>query len=239
MDSDRAGSDMHSKFHLNALQLRLQSEKLWHETDYFSRESCRASADFIPAMLEMAHITEDEAKDSEIFEAKLHTSGLLENLAIAEHLRWNAFHYAMGFIPMSFEEVTNRYNQGIKPFQKDMSQLKHACLVGWDELDDLSELINGLQESFYVNGSENNFIVDSKDDFIDDFIGHSKNNLISNSENDLLDKSKVHLTTELENNLVIGLKANSEQKPVDYKEMDRANILNIPRTLNNYLFQIS
>ena len=76
----------------------------------------------------------------------------MENLAKSEHLRWCAFHYSMGFSPMTKEEFNKRaerYKQEIsqnveKPIRinKDMDKKIHACLIEWDELDMLSEAEN-------------------------------------------------------------------------------------------------
>lgn len=111
----------------------------WMDCDYFSRQSCRASADFVPAMLRAAG---KQPEDWNLTDAQL------ENLSITEHLRWCAFHYCMGFAPMSDEEFCARsetYRQqkaaGEKPLRiaKNMAGRTHACLVSWEELDRLSE----------------------------------------------------------------------------------------------------
>ncbi len=75
------------------------------------------------------------------------TKPLSENLAIAEHLRWNAFHFAMGYTPMSAAELRERASICDKPtkaIRKDAVHLRHACLVDWDELDELSRLMTEL-----------------------------------------------------------------------------------------------
>lgn len=116
----------------------------WMECDYFSRQSCRASADFAGAMLRMAGVSADEAMQ------RWQPSGeLLLNLSKTEHLRWNAFHYCMGFTTMSDEEFDSRAAQYRQQLQSDgkasiritknMTGRTHACLVSWEELKDLSE----------------------------------------------------------------------------------------------------
>lgn len=111
----------------------------WMACDYFSRQSCRASADFIPAMLRAAG---KSPQDWNLTEAQL------ENLSITEHLRWCAFHYCMGFSPMTREEYDARTETYLQQKQagqptirigKNMADRTHACLVPWDELDVLSE----------------------------------------------------------------------------------------------------
>ena len=119
--------------------------KNWLECDYFSRQSCRASADFLPAMLRAAgKNTADVSKGDWCL-----TDAQKENLSKTEHLRWCAFHYCMGFSPMSDEEFDARANIYIEQVKQDgkptirigknMTGRTHACLIGWDELDRLSE----------------------------------------------------------------------------------------------------
>jgi len=108
----------------------------WMECDYFSRQSCRAAADFVPAMLRAAGKTGIDG-DWEL------TDSQIENLSKTEHLRWCAFHYCMGFSPMTdaeFDERTEAYRQGNSiRIGKNMTGRTHACLIPWDALDALSE----------------------------------------------------------------------------------------------------
>lgn len=116
----------------------------WLNCDYFSRMSCRATADFIPAMLRMAGKTAQQVRE----EGWELTREQLENMSRTEHLRWCAFHFCMGFAPMTAEEYDAReakYLQqvaaGEKPLRvgKNMQDRTHACLIGWEELDALSQ----------------------------------------------------------------------------------------------------
>lgn len=117
----------------------------WMNCDFFSRMSCRASADFMDAMLKAAGKTEDQVLAGDwVLSEKL-----LENLSIMEHLRWCAFHFCMGFSPMTAQEYdsrTARYlaekaetgNSRIR-IGKNMQDRTHACLIPWEALDKLSE----------------------------------------------------------------------------------------------------
>ncbi len=116
----------------------------WMVCDYFSRQSCRASADFAGALLRMAGITAQEAMEN------WQPSGeLLLNLSKTEHLRWNAFHFCMGFNTMSQEEFDSRAAQYRKQLEdegkatirigKNLAAQTHACLVSWEGLRELSE----------------------------------------------------------------------------------------------------
>ena len=118
-------------------------QESWLTCDYFSRQSCRTSADFVPAMLYAVGKTPAEAASNWSL-----TEAQLENLSITEHLRWCAFHYCMGFSPMSDAEFSDRAEtylrqkqDGQKPLRitKNMQNRTHACLIPWDALDALSE----------------------------------------------------------------------------------------------------
>lgn len=116
----------------------------WLCCDYFSRMSCRATADFVPAMLRMAGLTEAQVREN----GWTLTEAQLEALSRTEHLRWCAFHFCMGFSPMTAEEYDAREAEylrqtaaGKKPLRlsKNMPGRTHACLISWEELDALSQ----------------------------------------------------------------------------------------------------
>lgn len=122
----------------------------WLECDSFGRKSSRASADFFDAMITAAHSTEEEIlKDGwELSEEQQ------ENLGRTEHLRWCAFHHCMGFSCMSKEEFQARTEQYLKEKRelgagktrigKNLAGKTHACLIPWEELDELSATENSI-----------------------------------------------------------------------------------------------
>jgi hypothetical protein len=114
------------------------AEKQWAECDYFSRMSCRASADFLTALFKRLELLGKEELSEEF----------IENLSKTEHLRWCAFHYSMGFSKMDEETIKKRAERyledGTVRITKDMSLRQHACLVPWDELDKLSQYENSI-----------------------------------------------------------------------------------------------
>lgn len=122
----------------------------WARCDYFSRLSSRASADFAPAMIRAAGRTPEQvlAGDWAL------TGAQLENLSRTEHLRWCAFHFAMGFESMSKEVFAARCaayraeaeEKGSSALRvgKDMEERLHACLIPWEELDGLSAAENAV-----------------------------------------------------------------------------------------------
>ena len=121
-------------------------EEDWARCDYFSRMSCRASTDFLPAFLRSAGISSaDAARESFAFPEET-----LENLAETEHLRWCAFHRVMGYRRMPEELYRRRAEQAerereetgrssLRP-SKDSENRLHACLIPWEDLDALSSL---------------------------------------------------------------------------------------------------
>jgi len=108
--------------------------KLWAERDWFGQESNRATADFIPTMLKLAGIKRDEVPEKgPLIKNK---DSLVEVLAQTEHLRWNAFHVAMGWKPVSIEEIRQRFKT---TSTRVPTARLHVCLVSWDKLEEISE----------------------------------------------------------------------------------------------------
>ena len=116
----------------------------WRELGYFSRMSCRAAADFLPAYL--AALEESGVK---IRDGCPDGDPVTETLGRTEHRRWCAFHYVMGYRAMPddvFAERSARFleekeKNGRSGFRidRDTSQRYHACLIPWEELPELSE----------------------------------------------------------------------------------------------------
>ena len=84
---------------------------------------------------------------------------VLEVLGETEHLRWNAFHFVMGYSPMSTEEFDERaetYRKRVEKglpgirLSKDAVNRTHACLIPWDELDSLPQRSPGQLKSYDV-----------------------------------------------------------------------------------------
>ena len=75
-------------------------------------------------------------------------------LGETEHLRWNAFHFSMGYRTMSEEELEKNLKtwesckeKGIPctvRINKNTEAMTHACLITWDELDALSARENAV-----------------------------------------------------------------------------------------------
>jgi hypothetical protein len=122
----------------------------WVACDTFSKMSSRASADFLPAFLKIAGTSREEVLSGEWKPDR----ELQQALGETEHLRWNAFHFSMGYEPMSREEFeenariwTRCRDEGVPSpvrINKNQQARTHACLVSWDELDELSARDNAI-----------------------------------------------------------------------------------------------
>lgn len=124
-------------------------KKDWTELDWFDQESNRAAADFVPAMLALAGCGEKEPHGPLAEEG----TPLAQTLAQTEHLRWNAFHVAMGWRPIGIEEMRKLYDETKDKgkCRKNKETRSHICLAPWDELDEISKaysLITGSKKDF-------------------------------------------------------------------------------------------
>ena len=131
-------------------------EEDWLGCDYFSRNSCRASADFLDAFLYSTGADREQAAGGEWQPSDT----VMDTLGEMEHKRWCAFHYCMGFRPMSkevFAERAEEYKKqvaaGEKPLRltRDMTSRLHACLVDWNELEDLADreaAVTGVKKDY-------------------------------------------------------------------------------------------
>ena len=118
----------------------------WEACGYFNRQSSRASADFYPAVLRASGKTAEEILAGDWPPP----ADVLENLAVTEHLRWCAFHLVMGYSPMPREVWDARAGRWLAAAKtadngrpgfsigKDAELRLHACLVPWEDLDELS-----------------------------------------------------------------------------------------------------
>ena len=125
-------------------------EQNWKECSYFNRMSSRASSDFVPSMIYAAGKTPQQVLDGDwdLTEAQK------ENLSRTEHLRWCAFHYAMGYAAMTEEEFDYRAEEYREEKEKtgkssvriakDAENRRHACLIPWEALDALSAKENAV-----------------------------------------------------------------------------------------------
>jgi len=128
----------------------------WHQLEWFHQESSRAAADFIPAMLKLAGLEHESAEEIAKKERLTKDRILAEVLAQTEHLRWMAFHAAMGYRPISIDKMQQRFNEtkNLGFCRRDMKAKQHATLVPWDELDDVSAAYSELAKQIGDTAAE-------------------------------------------------------------------------------------
>ena len=139
------------------------AEEDWAVCDYFSRMSCRAAANYVDVYLRAAGTDRSQVL-AEGFDPP---DEVMENLGRTEHLRWCAFHYAMGYDTMPeevFEERVALYRKqqaetgtGSIRIGKDTTAKLHACLIPWAELPALAE------KEFAVTGQRPDYCKKDKD----------------------------------------------------------------------------
>jgi hypothetical protein len=133
----------------------------WNKLDWVSQESERASADFMPGLLRLIRHESTEAFSS----GKLVLSDeVMERLASTENMRWCAFHASIGFDLIESEDMQSRYDElkksGLSNYnalaicRKDVKNRLHACLVPWDELDNVNDMYRPIAKNAYDTSTE-------------------------------------------------------------------------------------
>lgn len=131
--TDRQAEELHRRYSETS---PFQSK--WNELDTYLQNSNRAVIWDIPNKLmlagDLSAATRKERED------------IYWKLAEYEHRRWNVFQYTHGWLRLPEGELTpEEVRAGIT---KRVSQKRHACLVPWDELDDLPQASPGLLKRY-------------------------------------------------------------------------------------------
>ena len=121
----------------------------WEGLDYFSRDSNRHCAMHIRTKLALVGLRIGSVEECLLLEENQTISTTeafveyigsvrLEHLAILEHMRWNAFHFASGWDTLGIAQLKpNEKKTGY--VAKDKVRRRHACLVSWEALDEVSK----------------------------------------------------------------------------------------------------
>ena len=109
---------------------------LWNNIGTFLEASNRAQALDVPIKKKLYQMS------------KAPQSQTLDFLAQYEHLRWMAFSFAHGWMPMPVSELTAEEKKNYKT--KHPLEKRHICLIPWDELDNLPQKSPGLIKSYDV-----------------------------------------------------------------------------------------
>ena len=94
---------------------------------------------FREALVKNAHDGNRERLDTiiAIYEEKIADPKMLELLSRTEHRRWTAYMAVNGWIILPKESLVE-WMKNNKGSHKDYLRLRHACMAGWEELDELS-----------------------------------------------------------------------------------------------------
>ena len=88
-----------------------------------------------------------------IYEEMLPKPGMLDLLAQTEHRRWLTYLAVKGWIPMPVEDLRRRVSRGTGG-HKDYLRLRHAAMVTWEELDEISDIITDGQDRDKLKNSD-------------------------------------------------------------------------------------
>ncbi|MEH7349146.1 NAD-binding protein [Gottfriedia acidiceleris] len=116
----------------------------WENLDRFTKSSNLSQIEHIPTKLYAVGLYMKSKKDLVADDQFLINedeylkwiNDYVEDLAITEHARWNAFHFMNGFKKQS-------------PFlekNKDLTNKTHGCLVSWEELDYVSQVRSNIEK---------------------------------------------------------------------------------------------
>lgn len=111
----------------------------WSGLDAFTKESNRSAAMNIRTKLRLMGLDMAEKGSGGRKTAALedYLSGIrLDHLARQEHMRWNAFHFASGWLTWALSDT------GDAKKAKDPALKRHACLVSWEELAGVTARFN-------------------------------------------------------------------------------------------------
>ena len=76
-----------------------------------------------------------------VYEEKIADRQTVDLVAKAEHARWVTYMAVNGWIPLPAAELVMRKERGIGG-HKDYLRLRHAAMVRWDELDEISSIVS-------------------------------------------------------------------------------------------------
>jgi uncharacterized protein (UPF0305 family) len=95
------------------------------------------------------------------------------NLAVGEHLRWNAFHFIHGWTFLPFDQLLGNKPGEKHGKRKNPELKKHSCLTSWEKLKELETILKtdmqeaGLPEAEMVKANMQKADIDSVDHLYD------------------------------------------------------------------------
>lgn len=119
----------------------------WDELSQIMKQTNLSYATHIHSKLALIGLTVDDINKKfnniEEFVTYLEKNDIYLNLAMGEHLRWNAVLYTNGWQTWSLDQLPSNP----KTNKNEMLKL-HACLVNWDELEKVNELFDKDYKKF-------------------------------------------------------------------------------------------
>ncbi len=103
----------------------------WEQISLPEKQSSRALALHVQSKLYTLGLRYCLGCQVQLFEDRIREEGVLEKLAIGEHLRWNAYFFSHGWRTMELSKAEDK--------NKDEAMRFHCCMVDWDDLDQVSE----------------------------------------------------------------------------------------------------
>lgn len=120
-----------------------EKQKQWHELEIIKQLSNISAASHINTKLKLLGLTKDDVlkmSEPEFIDYLASNPRRFTNIAITEHLRWNASYFVRGW-----------NSWAVNPESQDHKQKLHVCLVDWDTLNELDKYYSTQYQSYDYN----------------------------------------------------------------------------------------
>ena len=146
-DLEKVAKKIHEYY--NAKKKDDQQRQSWDELPVIKQLSNISAANHIYTKLTLAGLSVDDVKEFGTASDFVSFLGAerIRNLAMDEHLRWNALHFANGWNTWELREIGENAASN-----KDEARKLHACLVNWADLSLVSER---FKEDYHAYDYEN------------------------------------------------------------------------------------
>jgi hypothetical protein len=146
-DLEKSAKKIHEYY--NSKKKSEDKQQSWNELSKIKQLSNISAANSIYTKLRLAGLTIQNIKQCETADNFVDTlgKGRIDNLAITEHLRWNALHFANGWNTWKLADIPKNAASN-----KNEQKKLHACLVDWNDLALVKERFN---EDYYSYDYEN------------------------------------------------------------------------------------
>jgi hypothetical protein len=125
-------------------EANVDGDKAWYDLKPMDKLANISQVMHLQTKLCLMGLTEGDVKskypDAQSFNQSL-SDELKLNLAITEHLRWNANYFVQGWQVWNLEDIPEEVKKVGRP-NKDFTKELHACLVSWDDLAKLKPVFH-------------------------------------------------------------------------------------------------